>query len=107
MADLVSIEHIGAHEGKTVTVNGWIADKTDKGKLQFLRVRDGTGVIQATLFQKTVSPEAFDLAKHVPQESSVTVTGEVRKEPRAPGGYELSVTDLQAVQMARGEFPIT
>lgn len=107
MADIVSIEKIGAHEGKTVTVNGWIADKTDKGKLQFLRVRDGTGVVQATLFQKTVPPEAFDLAKRVPQESSVTVTGEVRKEPRAPGGFELSVSDLQAVQMARGEFPIT
>lgn len=107
MADLVSIEHIGAHEGKTVTIQGWVADKTDKGKLQFLRVRDGSGVMQATLFQKAVPVEAFDLAKRIPQESSVTVTGEVRKEPRAPGGYELSVSDMQAVQLARDEFPIT
>lgn len=107
MADRVSIEHIGAHEGETVTIQGWVADKTDKGKLQFLRVRDGSGVMQATLFQKAVPVEAFDLAKHIPQESSVTVTGEVRKEPRAPGGYELSVSDMQAVQLARDEFPIT
>lgn len=107
MADLVSIEHIGEHEGKTVTIQGWVADKTDKGKLQFLRVRDGSGVMQATLFQKAVPVEAFDLAKRIPQESSVTVTGEVRKEPRAPGGYELSVSDMQAVQLARDEFPIT
>lgn len=107
MAEIALIEKIGEYEGKTVTVQGWVADKTDKGKLQFLRVRDGTGVIQATLFHKSVSPESFDLAKRVPQESSVRVTGEVRKEPRAPGGYELSVTDFQVVQLARDEFPIT
>lgn len=107
MTDIVTVQNIGAHEGKTVTVQGWVADKTDKGKLQFLRVRDGTGVIQATLFQKSVPPEAFDLAKRIPQESSVRVTGEVRKEPRAPGGYELSVGDLKAVQLAHDDYPIT
>ncbi|MDL1897411.1 asparagine--tRNA ligase [Anaerolineae bacterium CFX7] len=107
MAEIVLIDTLGQHVGETVTVQGWVADKTDKGKLQFLRVRDGTGVAQATLFHKAVSPEAFDLAKHIPQESSIIVTGEVRQEPRAPGGYELSVTALQAVQLARGEFPIT
>ena len=107
MSDIALIQNIGAHESKTVTIQGWVADKTDKGKLQFLRVRDGTGIIQATLFHKAVSPEAFDLAKRIPQESSVRVTGEVRKEPRAPGGFELSVTDFQAVQLARDEFPIT
>lgn len=107
MSDTALIDTIGAHVGETVSIQGWVADKTDKGKLQFLRVRDGTGVIQATLFQKAVSPEAFDLAKRIPQESSVIVTGEVRQEPRAPGGYELSVTDLKAVQLARDEFPIT
>ncbi len=107
MSDIALIQNIAEYAGKTVTIQGWVADKTDKGKLQFLRVRDGTGVIQATLFHKAVSPEAFDLAKRVPQESSVRVTGEVRQEPRAPGGYELAVTDFQAVQLARDEFPIT
>jgi asparaginyl-tRNA synthetase len=107
MAEIALIEKIGAYEGKTVTVQGWVADKTDKGKLQFLRVRDGTGMIQATLFQKAVPPEAFELAKRIPQETSVIVTGQVRQEPRAPGGYELSVTDLRAVQIPRAEYPIT
>lgn len=106
MPDIVTIDKIAPHAGETVTVRGWLADKTDKGRLQFLRVRDGTGVIQATVFQKTISPEQFDLAKRLPQESSVVVTGEVRAEPRAPGGYELSVTDLQAVQLAQ-EYPIS
>jgi asparaginyl-tRNA synthetase len=107
MAEIALIEKIGAYEGKTVTVQGWVADKTDKGKLQFLRVRDGTGMIQATLFQKAVSPEAFELAKRIPQETAVIVTGQVRQEPRAPGGYELSVSDLHAVQIPREEYPIT
>lgn len=107
MSDIALVQNIGEYEGKTVTVQGWVADKTDKGKLQFLRVRDGTGVIQATLFQKAVPVEAFDLAKRIPQESSVRVTGEVRKEPRAPGGFELSVMDMEAVQLARDEYPIT
>lgn len=106
MPDIVTIDKIGPHAGETVTVRGWLADKTDKGRLQFLRVRDGTGVIQATVFQKTVTSEQFDLAKRLPQESSVIVTGEVRAEPRAPGGFELSVTDLQAVQLAQ-EYPIS
>lgn len=106
MADKVVIEKIGEHVGQTVVLRGWVMDKTDKGKLQFLRVRDGTGLIQATVFRQAVSPEAFDLAKHITQESSVVVTGEVRQEPRAPGGYELSVTDLQAVQLAE-DYPIT
>jgi len=107
MAENVVVEGIGAYEGKPVTIRGWVADKTDKGKLQFLRVRDGTGVIQATLFQRDVSPEAFELAKRVPQESSVMVTGQVRKEPRAPGGFELAVSELQAVQLAADDYPIT
>lgn len=106
MTEPVVIEKIGEYEGKSVSLRGWVMDKTDKGKLQFLRVRDGTGVIQATLFQKSVSQEAFELAKRIPQESSVIVTGEVRKEPRAPGGYELSVSDLQALQLAQ-DYPIT
>ncbi|HZQ09606.1 MAG TPA: OB-fold nucleic acid binding domain-containing protein, partial [Anaerolineae bacterium] len=107
MAEHVVIERIGAYEGKPVTIRGWVADKTDKGKLQFLRVRDGTGIIQATLFQRDVPPAAFELAKRIPQESSVMVTGQVRKEPRAPGGFELAVSDLQAVQLAADDYPIT
>ena len=106
MADHVYIQDIAAHIGKEVTLKGWLADRTDKGKLQFLRVRDGTGFIQAVVFAKDVTTEVFDAAKRLTQESSLVVTGIPRAEPRAPGGYELSVKDLQVVQVA-GDYPIT
>ncbi len=102
----VRIEDVGAHEDQPVVIKGWLADKTDKGRLQFLRVRDGSGFIQAVVFQKDVPPDQFEAAKHLTQESSIIVTGLVRKEPRAPGGYEMSVTNLQVEQVAN-EYPIT
>ena len=106
MADHVYIQDIAAHVGKQVTIKGWLADRTDKGKLQFLRVRDGTGFIQAVVFQKDVTPESFDAAKRLMQESSLIVTGVPRAEPRAPGGFELSVKEVQVVQIAH-DYPIT
>jgi len=106
MADHVYVQDISSNVGKEITLKGWLADRTDKGKLQFLRVRDGTGFIQAVVFQKDVTPEAFENAKRLTQESSFIVTGVPRAEPRAPGGYELSVKDLQVVQIAN-EYPIT
>jgi asparaginyl-tRNA synthetase len=106
MADHVYIQDIAAHVGKEVTLKGWLADKTDKGKLQFLRVRDGTGFIQAVVFAKDVSPETFDAAKRSTQESSLIVTGIPRQDARAPGGFELSVKDLEVVQIAN-DYPIT
>jgi len=106
MADHIYIQDIAAHVGKDITLKGWLADRTDKGKLQFLRVRDGTGFIQAVVFQKEVAPETFENAKRLTQESSLVVTGVPRAEPRAPGGYELAVKDLQVVQIAN-DYPIT
>jgi asparaginyl-tRNA synthetase len=106
MADIVSIQNISQHVGKEVTLKGWLADKTDKGKLQFLRFRDGTGFIQAVVFQKDVSPEAFEASKVLTQESSVIITGVPRAEPRAPGGYELSVKDLRVEQIAN-DYPLS
>ncbi|MBI5879919.1 MAG: asparagine--tRNA ligase [Chloroflexi bacterium] len=105
MTDQVHIKNIANHVGQTVTLDGWLADKTDKGRLQFLKVRDGTGLIQATVFEKAVTPEVFAAAKAASQESSLSVTGEVRADPRAPGGYELSVSGLNIVQLAK-DYPI-
>ncbi len=106
MAEHIYIQDIAAHVGKEITMKGWLADRTDKGRLQFLRFRDGTGFIQAVVFQKEVSPEAFEATKKLTQESSIIMTGVPRAEPRAPGGYELSVKDLQVAQIA-GDYPIT
>jgi asparaginyl-tRNA synthetase len=105
MTDQVYIKDIASHVGQSVTVKGWLADKTDKGRLQFLKVRDGTGLIQATVFEKAVTPEVFAAAKGVTQESSLEVSGEVKAEPRAPGGFELSVTGLDVLQVAK-DYPI-
>ena len=104
----IRIEDIAAHEDQEVTIKGWLSLKTGKGKLQFLRVRDGTGVVQAVLFRKDISPEAFESAKRLSLESSLIVTGTVRADERAPGtpgGYEIGVTDLQVVHEAE-EYPI-
>lgn len=106
MPEHVYIKDLANYLGHDVVMKGWLADKTDKGKLQFLRFRDGTGFIQAVVFQKDVSPEAFEAVKRLTQESSLILIGVPRAEPRAPGGYELAVKDVQIVHIA-AEYPIT
>jgi asparaginyl-tRNA synthetase len=105
---LIRIQDAARHEGQEVTIQGWLQLKTGKGKLQFLRVRDGTGVIQAVLFQGNVDVETFEAAKRVSLESSLIVSGTLRADSRAPGipgGYELDVQALQVIQEA-AEYPI-
>jgi len=109
VADIIRIENIAQRVGQDVTIQGWLYDKTDKGKLSFLQVRDGTGIVQAVVFAKDVPLELFDLSKRIPQESSIVVTGSVRADARAPGlpgGFEIGVKDLRVVQMA-ADYPIT
>jgi len=106
MAQWVYIKDIAAYEGQEVTVKGWLYDHTDKGKLQFLLVRDGTGLIQCVAFQKDVASDVFAAAVTVTQESSIIVTGKVRGDKRAPGGFELQLSDLQVVQLTQ-DYPIT
>jgi len=67
------IQDIASHVGKEIAIKGWLADRTDKGRLQFLRVRDGTGFFRPVVFQKDVSPEAFENVKRLTQESSFIV----------------------------------
>jgi len=105
-APWVYIEDIGRHDGETVTLKGWLYNKRSSGKLHFLLLRDGTGILQCVVFKQDVAEAQFALADHVPQESSLIVTGVVRKDERAPLGYELGVTDLQVVHQA-AEYPIT
>ncbi|MCS7283738.1 MAG: asparagine--tRNA ligase [Anaerolineae bacterium] len=108
MAPVVYIQDIDRYVGQEVTLRGWLYSRTDKGKLQFLQVRDGTGFIQCVVFQKEVPESVFAAATRLTQESSLIVTGIVRQDPRAPGvpgGYELGVTDLQVIQIA-DEYPI-
>lgn len=100
------IENLSQAEGKEVTLRGWVMNKTGKGKLQFIMLRDGTGVCQCVVFKPNVSEELFNDAKALTQESSVMITGNVRKEERAQGGYEIDVTGLKIMQLAT-DYPIT
>ena len=102
----VYISDVGNHEGQDITLKGWLYNKRSSGKLHFLQVRDGSGTIQAVVSKADVSPDAFDAAGRLTQELSVQITGKVRADQRAPGGYELTVTDVEPVQIAQ-EYPIT
>ena len=104
-----TIREIGQHEGQTVTIRGWLYNLRDSGKLLFPIFRDGSGIIQGVVAKQQVSPELFDAIKGLTQESSVIVTGKVRADKRAPGGYELDVTDAQVVQRVNPDdpYPIT
>ncbi len=108
MSPIIRIDKIAGYVGQEVTLQGWLQLKTGKGKLQFLRVRDGSGVIQAVVFKGNVSEEMFEAAKRLPIESSLVITGTVRADERAPGipgGYELDVNALEVVQES-AEYPI-
>ena len=102
----VYIEDIADHVEKEVTLKGWLYNKTDKGKLRFLMIRDGTGMIQAVVFQKNVSPEVFQATDTLTQESSLVVTGKIKQEERAVGGFEMDVSHLESIQVAE-TYPIT
>src|SRR4029450_1177767 len=102
----VYIEDIARHEGKPVTLKGWLANRRSSGKIHFLQVRDGSGFIQAVLSKAAVGEALFQRADHLSQESAIIVTGAVRADARAPGGYEIDVSDLQVVSEAH-DFPIT
>ena len=102
-----SIQNLKAHVGETVTLHAWLTDKSGKGKIQFLKLRDGSGFVQATVFKTDGPEDVFELAKRLTQEQAVTVTGEVRADDRAPGGVELSVRDLSPISENHGEYSIT
>src|SRR5271157_5027271 len=106
---VATIDTLARHEGQSVTLRGWLYNLRESGKLLFPIFRDGTGTIQGVAHVKSVSPEVFEALKGLTQESSVIVTGKVRADKRAPGGYELDVEGLQVVQRVpeSDPYPIT
>jgi len=100
------IENLSNHVGEEVTIHGWLYNKRSSGRIRFLLVRDGIGIVQCVLASGDVSEEAFKTFDVLTQESSLVVTGKVRKDDRAPGGYELQLRDVRIIQIAR-EYPIT
>jgi asparaginyl-tRNA synthetase len=109
VATLIQINDIANYVGQDVTVRGWVYNRTDKGRLQFILLRDGYGMAQCVAFKKDMNEAEFDIASKLAQESSVIITGSVRADERAPGipgGYEIGIKSLQLVQQAE-EYPIT
>jgi asparaginyl-tRNA synthetase len=103
--DRTWIADLGSRVGREVGIRGWLYNRRSKGKLHFLILRDGTGICQAVAFRGDVDDELFDRIGKLPQESSVRVRGVVKRDERAPGGYELGLTDLEVVAES-GEYPI-
>jgi asparaginyl-tRNA synthetase len=106
MAQHTTVEDIGQHVGQEVVIKGWLYNKTDKGKLQFLLVRDGTGIVQTVAYEDDLPPESFAAIQELTQESSIVVVGRVREDERAPGGYEVATSNVEVVQLAE-PYPIT
>jgi asparaginyl-tRNA synthetase len=102
----IYIEELSAHAGESVDLRGWVYNTRSSGKIRFLILRDGTGFVQAVAGQSDVSSEEFELLASIPQESSVEITGVVRPDRRAPGGFEVTLRELRLVSKAE-EYPIT
>jgi asparaginyl-tRNA synthetase len=102
----IYIKDLSAHVGEEVTLKGWLYHKRSSGKVKFLILRDGTGYLQCIVFKGNVTPEVFEIADSLHQEASYEVTGTVKEEPRAIGGYELDATNVKLIGTSE-DYPIT
>jgi len=102
----IEIADVSQHVGEEIRIKGWLYNRRSSGKVHFMLVRDGTGTIQAVVGKGEVSPEVFELADSLGQESSIVVSGVVRADARAPGGYELVLSSLEVVQSV-SDYPIS
>ncbi len=102
----VYIEEIGAYKDQDVEVRGWVYNKRSSGKVRFILVRDGTGILQTTVFSHEESHPLFKKFDELTQETSLIVRGHVCEDKRAPGGFELSLQDIEIIQVAQ-DYPIT
>lgn len=102
---VVTIADLAEHEGQEVTLKGWVYNWRKKGKIRFIILRDGFGYLQCVVFRPEVDERVWEAAVALTQESSLEITGVVKEESRAPGGYELKVTDIRPVQIAP-EYPL-
>jgi len=103
--NITEVGYLGDHVGSSVTILGWVESTRSHGKVGFVVIRDGTGLVQGVLLKKELPADAWALLESLTYESSVALSGEVREEPRAPGGYEVGVTGLELLG-ASEEYPI-
>ena len=106
MTKKIRVENIAGSDGQEVLIDGWVYNRTRKGKLVFLLVRDGSGFVQCVAFKPDLDPNIFEEIVRLTQESSVRITGIVRSDKRSPGipgGYEIGITDIEILQTAERE----
>ena len=100
------ISELASHAGQSVTVRGWVTHLRSSGKVAFVVLRDGTGVLQTVLVKSAVAPDVWERFSHLTQETCIAVTGEVRADARAPGGYEMGLNDLTVIGESPLDYPI-
>src|SRR5438270_400532 len=100
------ISELHDHVGQTATVRGWVTHVRSSGKVAFAVIRDGTGILQAVLVKAQVTPEVWSRFAELTTEASVSVTGEVKADARAPGGYEIAATGLKIIGASPVDYPI-
>ncbi len=105
MAAPVEIHQLGDHVGESVSISGWVETTRGHGKVAFAVIRDGTGIVQCVFLKKALPEEVWSAFETLTQESTVTVTGEVKADDRAPGGFELGISHLEVLHIAE-EYPI-
>ena len=103
---VTTVHELGDHVGQQVTLQGWLYNRRSKGKLHFLILRDGTGMVQCVGFRGEMDDATFALAGEVSQEASMRVTGTVREDSRAPGGHELALQGLEILQNPGLDYPL-
>ncbi len=105
-SEFSTITELPRHEGKTVTVRGWVTHLRSSGKIAFVVLRDGTGILQAVIVRKEVGDEGWERFKTLTIETSVALTGTVRAEARSPGGWELGVGTIEVIGASPVDYPI-
>lgn len=103
---LVHISDLPAHAGRIVRLRGWVYNRRSSGKIEFIILRDGTGFVQVVVVASDVPDDVFRVAASLGQESAVVLTGEVRTDRRAPGGYEVSARSLELLAPSE-DYPIS
>ena len=105
----IAIEEAARHTGETVTIPGWLYNLRRSGKILFPLLRDGTGILQCVALKSALPEEVFESIKNLTQESSIAVTGKVRAEPRAPGGFEMDLESIEVLDRVpeSDPYPIT
>src|SRR3984893_9708744 len=100
------INQLAKYVGEEVTIKGWLYNMRSSGKILFPQLRDGTGIVQCVVLKNVIQPQVWEALKGIGQESAVIVRGKVREDARAPGGYEIDVSEALVVQDVH-DYPIT